>query len=291
MERRNLQWRDLLKAAIFFSVVITLCNGHGRLYEPPSRASAWRFGFNTPRDYNDNEGFCGGFSHQYETQDGKCGICGDPWDQSPRAHEVGGIFATGLVVRHYLEGQVLNITVLITANHLGHFEARICPDPEIEANQECLDKHRLSLADGSGNEYKISSEIGLYTMMVQLPPGLTCQHCVLQWRYETGNNWGRCSDGTSGLGCGPQEEFRACADISIRPNSSLRSPQLIDVAENSIEVGKGEEVLPLPRDPLSRNLQCKGTGAWTSLLGAAKWCMTNCNSPPFFCPKSLCVCS
>lgn len=40
--------------------------GHGRLIEPPSRASAWRYGFNTPANYNDHELFCGGFTKQYQ---------------------------------------------------------------------------------------------------------------------------------------------------------------------------------------------------------------------------------
>ena len=26
---------------------------------------------------------------------------------------------------------------------------------------------------------------------------------------------GRCSNGTESVGCGPQEEFRACSDVSI----------------------------------------------------------------------------
>ena len=37
-------------------------NGHGRLIEPPSRASMWRYGFDNPPDWNDNQGYCGGFS-------------------------------------------------------------------------------------------------------------------------------------------------------------------------------------------------------------------------------------
>ena len=37
-------------------------SGHARLISPPSRASMWRFGFPTPADYNDNEGFCGGYA-------------------------------------------------------------------------------------------------------------------------------------------------------------------------------------------------------------------------------------
>lgn len=36
--------------------------GHGRLLEPVGRSSAWRLGFNTPHNYNDNALYCGGFS-------------------------------------------------------------------------------------------------------------------------------------------------------------------------------------------------------------------------------------
>ena len=37
-------------------------SGHARFTEPPGRSTAWRFGFNTPRNDNDNELNCGGFS-------------------------------------------------------------------------------------------------------------------------------------------------------------------------------------------------------------------------------------
>lgn len=43
---------------------------------------------------------------------------------------------------------------------------------------------------------------------VRLPDGLSCSHCVLQWRYHAGNSWGIDYDtGKSCLGCGHQEEF------------------------------------------------------------------------------------
>ena len=35
--------------------------GHGYLMHPPQRSSAWRFGFQTPTNYDDNTQFCGGF--------------------------------------------------------------------------------------------------------------------------------------------------------------------------------------------------------------------------------------
>lgn len=289
----------LLKSFACLIMVVIECQGHGRLYDPPSRASAWRFGFNTPIDYQDNEGFCGGFSHQYYSQDGKCGICGDPWEKLPRPHEVGGLYATGTIVRHYQEGQVMNVTVDITANHLGHFEARICPDPEIDATQECLDMHRLNMADGSGNVFNISSDVGLYNMLVQLPTGLTCDHCVFQWRYVSGNNWGVCEDGTGALGCGPQEEFRACADVSISSAKSFRTRQNLGVSmeegpttTDHLNSNDVKEVSPplSPKVLPSKPLTCKGVGVWATLPGAAKWCTINCNNFPTFCPKSNCKC-
>ena len=57
-------------------------------------------------------------------------------------------------------------------------------------------------------------EISLYLCPPSLP-GLECGNCLLQWIYVAGNNWGKCDDGTERVGCGPQEQFRACADISI----------------------------------------------------------------------------
>ena len=36
--------------------------GHGRLIEPPSRSSMWRYGFDTEPNYQDNQLYCGGFT-------------------------------------------------------------------------------------------------------------------------------------------------------------------------------------------------------------------------------------
>lgn len=40
----------------------------------------FRYGFSTPPNYNDHELYCGGFTRQWQTNGGKCGICGDAWD-------------------------------------------------------------------------------------------------------------------------------------------------------------------------------------------------------------------
>lgn len=44
---------------LWYLVVQT--DAHGRLVDPPSRSSMWRFGFNTPINYDDNQLFCGGY--------------------------------------------------------------------------------------------------------------------------------------------------------------------------------------------------------------------------------------
>lgn len=108
---------------IFFTLVACFVangEGHGRLIEPPSRASAWRYGFQTPPDYNDHELYCGGFTRQWKRNGGKCGECGDAWDMpEPRPHENGGQWGQGVIVRSYLPGSEITIRVELTASHMG----------------------------------------------------------------------------------------------------------------------------------------------------------------------------
>ncbi|XP_026839378.1 uncharacterized protein LOC26526448 [Drosophila erecta] len=216
--------------AFFFAAsnFTMLCNGHGRLIEPPSRASAWRFGFETPPDYNDHELYCGGLNRQWKTNGGKCGECGDAWDvPEPRPHEHGGHWGQGLIVRSYLPGSKITIRVELTASHMGYFEFRICSNPN--AKQACLDKNVLLILNGYPSQPR-KSDLDIrfyprngsctYEILAQLPD-FTCEHCVLQWRYVAGNNWGMCSDGNGAVGCGPQEEFRSCSDIALTTESYL----------------------------------------------------------------------
>ncbi|XP_055377878.1 uncharacterized protein LOC129609783 [Condylostylus longicornis] len=214
-------------ATIFYIICLTLlpnsCNGHGRLIEPPSRASAWRYGFQTPPNYNDHELYCGGYQRQWSKNGGKCGECGDAWDlPKPRPHEFGGKWGQGVVVRKYNPGSEITIRVELTASHMGYFEFRLCP--EIKAKQDCLDKNLLKIITGVpltpmpddlDTRFYPRNGSRIYEIKAKLPNDMKCNHCVMQWRYVAGNNWGMCDDGVGQVGCGPQEEFRACADISI----------------------------------------------------------------------------
>ncbi|CAL1533614.1 unnamed protein product [Lymnaea stagnalis] len=205
-------------------VIATPANGHGRLLEPPSRASMWRQGFDSPANYDDNQLFCGGVGVQYSENGGKCGVCGDPWN-GPREHEAGGRYANGIIVRKYKVGDVITATVELTANHKGFFEFRLCPtdNPFEKIKQSCLNKHPLKVASTGKIRYYLpgggSDGISYATQRIeielQLPDDIKCRACLLQWKYNAGNSWGVDPDGTSCIGCGNQEQFYGCADVAI----------------------------------------------------------------------------
>jgi len=201
---------------------------HGRLMEPPSRSSLWRFEefkkHDPPINYNDNELNCGGKDVQYNLNMGYCGECGDNWATfQPRENENGGRYGKGIISRRYKPGQNISVQVELTAPHLGHFEFKLCPlsnEKDIET-QSCFDQTTLLILQDNGQEFNTSYYIdnldGWIDNLVKLPPNFQCERCSFLWYYKTGNSWGDCEDGSSGIGCGPQEEFRGCADISILP--------------------------------------------------------------------------
>ena len=141
----------------------------------------WRYGHKTPRDYEDNEGFCGGIAVQWQVNGGRCGLCGDPHN-GPRDHEVGGEFATGQIVATYRSGQEVQVSVEVTANHGGHFRFSVCPGSRSrDPTQQCLDANPLTVLQSDSSVFPLTERrTGLHNLTVRLPPGLTCSHCVLQ---------------------------------------------------------------------------------------------------------------
>lgn len=211
--------------AMVVAVFTSAVHGHGRLIEPPSRATAWRYGFSLPANYNDHELYCGGFSRQHQRNKGRCGPCGDPWDlPQPRPHENGGAYGKGVIVQSYRPDSDMEIGVELTANHRGYFEFRLCPlnQQKTPETDECFDRHLLTRSDGQGARFHPEPGTGTVSRVrYKLPANLECSRCVLQWRYVAGNNWGMCTNGTGRVGCGSQEEFRSCSDIRI---SSKETP-------------------------------------------------------------------
>lgn len=152
--------------------------------DPPARNSMWRFGYPNAVNYDDNELFCGGYGIQWEQNEGKCGVCGDPYNfETPRPHEAGGLYAKGITTRFYAAGQVflvnktisadtslirrnfffffllqeIKIEVELTANHQGHFEVYLCPNnnPQVEADQDCFDRYPLQVVGQDDNLFII----------------------------------------------------------------------------------------------------------------------------------------
>jgi hypothetical protein len=83
------------------------------------------------------------------------------------------------------------VEVELTATHLGYMEFRLCArdDEKSHLEQSCYDANLLKRADGSGTKYYIKQAAGSHyaSYDLVLPKGVHCNHCVLQWHYQTGN--------------------------------------------------------------------------------------------------------
>ena len=172
-----------------------LAAGHGRLIEPASRNSMFRYGFDNPANYNDNELNCGGFGHQYSAGvDGKCGVCGDPFGKE-QAHVFRGKYANNIITKTYIRGQDITVKIELTSNHKGFFTFNIGSIGTPPITQEKL-IYALRLAGTQDTRYYLpSNSNGIFTVKLKLPEQLVCRQCVMQWRYTAGNNNYGTSDG------------------------------------------------------------------------------------------------
>ncbi|KAE8739834.1 hypothetical protein FOCC_FOCC014657 [Frankliniella occidentalis] len=282
--------------ALLFIQLTRSVVGHGRLMDPPARNSMWRFGFPNPVNYNDNELFCGGYAVQWDQNQGRCGVCGDPWQLETRPHEAGGQFAKGIIGRRYSSGQDIDIEIELTANHWGRFELNLCPNnnPAYEATQGCFDRYPLYISGTRDRAYHIppnTKKKAVLRYRVRLPPFVTCTQCVMQWTYFTGNMWGTCPNGTEAVGCGKPETFRNCADLSITTSVGGGLPPEFAGSDNPFllyvrDLRAPNYVFPL----VIRSQVCVATPWYRSIPGMDSWCETNCLRYPPNCPPSVCHC-
>ena len=202
--------------AIFSIVFPATVFGHGMMMEPVNRASRWRKGLGGPKEYTDNQLSCGGRNVQWGKHGGKCGVCGDEYGIENPKFQYPGAFATNPpIVRTYEEGQQIDVQIKITANHKGYFTFRLAPLVKQPITQNELNQIMLRLPNGDA-EWKLASEKnGMYTIKLQLPNGVTCNHCVIQWWWSTGNNYVRkiCCKMTSFSG------YFSCDSSSAKPVS------------------------------------------------------------------------
>lgn len=126
-------------------------------------------------------------------------------------------------------GSLVDVEVQITAQHQGFFQFKLCELGENMAtkDEECFDRDDsiVPFADGSTiysitdvfPESSSSRNSGFwYPMQIKLPDQFECDHCVLQWRYHTGDST---DENGTGIGFGYQEELYGCADIKITSTS------------------------------------------------------------------------
>ena len=109
------------------------------------------------------------FKNQWGTNDGKCGICGDPW-QGPRENEAGGKYGLGIITRQYKTSSQIPVIVEITAPHKGWFEFRLCKNDNVKtaATQACLDEHLLKVVSGTGTRYHVTFDYPMdYDLVLQ----------------------------------------------------------------------------------------------------------------------------
>ena len=265
--------------------LIALVLGHGRLIDPASRNSAWRFFPNRPIQYTDNELNCGGYNVQWSQNQGKCGVCGDAYHIQNPQYVFPGVYARdGFITKTYTEGQQIEVTVDITANHKGFFRFSVGKLEKRPITQQQL-KHVLLQPDGSNIWPLHPSRIGKLKIKLLLPKGLTCDHCVMQWWWTVGNSWGCDGNGKCGLGLGNvQETFVNCADIKIKPAGGSGSPNKPSKQKPGAQKPGGKKP---PTKPSQGN--CKAAGAWRGQASVDAWCRVNCAQG--FCPASHCRCT
>lgn len=167
---------------------------------------------------------------------------------------------TNRTVKNYFPGSHIDVMIDLDTNHGGYFEFELCRRDSFDKieTDDCFE--RLKFADGS-ERFRLHNDHadkGLKSVALIMPEDLReCRACILRWNYRAGNNWGTCKDGTEAMGCGPQELYRNCADISIgyqiyqlKSDSSLKSilipesmmRETLGREENTIVIGKSVDL-------------------------------------------------
>lgn len=155
----------------------------------------------------------------------------------PRAHETGGYMVTNKTVKHFFPGSSIDVVIELDTNHGGYFEFELCQRNSFETIEQDACFKKLKFADGS-YKYPLRNDLtdnGLKSMSLILPEDLReCRACILRWNYRAGNNWGTCNDGTHAMGCGPQELYRNCADISVGYNNMFQARKKSSSLKNKL---------------------------------------------------------
>jgi len=164
----------------------------------------------------------------------------------------------------YTQGQEIDLTVVLTAHHKGHFEYKACAINEGElATQACFDANPLRFVQdilypnapvdsnyperayiplASSSTYKDTSGSYMYTHKYELPANLSGDLVLIQWHYITGNSCvapgysdvsfpSAFDPGNLGTcskissdGNGTPEQFWNCAEVRIQSGGPVSPP-------------------------------------------------------------------
>lgn len=304
---------------IFVILLLDRAQGHGMLIDPANRASRWRYGFTGPNQYTDNQLSCGGRNVQWNTHGGKCGACGDEYNIASPKYTYPGSFATNPpIVKTYNAGQQIEVKVKITANHKGYFTFRVAPLNNPPITQEDLDNIMLELPNGDA-EWQLTTGhgTGVFTITLQLPMSLSCDHCVMQWWWTTGNNYNNdkpetfvnCADITilpadgnqASTTSEPQPQTNPVSSTGTCPPCNCPAPTPCRTAQPPATQPPVTQVTPPPvtqppvtqppaTQPPATTTTSPQSGCYSIYVTATdQWCINNCAMG--YCPSSMCACN
>lgn len=160
-------------------------------WNPPAAGKPWK-------DYN------------YQSLNGNTGICGktqlfDPpavqYDYSEYKDSAGNPMPW-ITQETYSKGQIIDVTIMLTAEHCGFFEMKGCPNGR-DSTQECFDSYPLEFIEDvttsnptmpkdPNHPYRAHfAKGGTYKPLqykFKLPDDLVGPEVLLQWVYWTGNS-------------------------------------------------------------------------------------------------------
>jgi len=177
--------------------------------------------------------------------------------------------------------------------------------------------------DPSSTKFYIPPDLGksgILSYPVILPRGVTCNQCVVQWVWKTGNlvpvkaailcyvaiqflgnTWAECNNGTGAIGCGDQETFINCADVAILTNVRGQPPEAVEGQHS--EVGsQSSAARTSPRSYVKkfedvqedrgvvRSQVCVPRKEYSHLAKMRHWCKVNCLKYEPNCDPAKCTC-
>ncbi|XP_069126493.1 uncharacterized protein [Argopecten irradians] len=269
--------------------IVSHVRGHGYMTDPPSRSIASdnpSYRYDTPQGLN-----CGGRWKQTQNND-KCGPCGDDYSQSqPRDNEEDGKYYDPSYIRpKYASGDTIPVAVKITAHHKGFFDFKLCASADKTRRttqlEDCLAEHPLEIVDDVTNTRGLTWDLtsdrkGTIQLKVVLPAGVSCDHCVLRWRWVAGNNAGKNAK---------QEEFRNCMDIEIEGNGNV-TPAPWSPGPTPAPTQAYTQAPMVTSCPNNYVLSCTSVAPLPDIDCVNSWCTSQCSAHSSECTSARCKCT